>query len=961
MKTKARNLVRSGHSLTRYRIPCDSVGKACVLLGLLCLPLSSSAQGKDERLNIVDPIGVEESVDVDKVQKSAILSVQQAVKGRSAGMYVQEVTGEPGANQYMFLRGTSTPFLTKTSAMGTQPVVYVNGVPFITDRSFVYAIKNNDVNPIGPSNNILAGIDISNIQSIEIIKDPVELAKLGPLAANGAVWITTKNSYTGGRHATIDAQLGVVMPKGKVRMTNGWDELNFRKSFYPNLDWNSFKSKLPYYLQNTDDSYFFGPGNWADDYYSTALQYNVNASLGGGNKTANYLATVGATTNVAGADHTSYSKYNIGFHLNISPFTGAGFNAMIRYAYADRSRNKSIRDRYAEIEYMPEMETPLVPTTDAYQIYKSYSDNSIDDNTSKSLNGALGFQYRRYGIHANVAVKADYESAHRRAFWASTMMGGVNFVSIYSGYDRRFLGEASMGYDWNISDKHSLDVTLRGIIQEDYWHYNYSKGIDGDDDKKPTTSGGNYTQYRYLDEEKLHTLQTSLLLDYKFADYLTVNALFRADAASNVHGNNRWLFTPAFGATLRLNNLFFKDVEFLNSLNLKGSWSRIGKILESDRFAIGSIYTSESLGWTGSPIVGSMNGLATLTRPYSFGWVGFGSQWPYADKLEIGVNASFWNRRARANVSFYSNIDKRMMIPVPVNHEFGYQYTYKQGMDISNRGVEIDLGVTPIRNMNGWTWDIDLNMAFNKNKLEKLPDGLDQIEVNGRLLKVGESVDKFYVLENRGIYTDETQIPLAGRKKLSVNGKEFNVGDPIWTDRDGDNRITDADKVLVGNALPKIYGGVSTTLKYKRFDLSLEFFGAFGQKALNYRAYQTYNFANLDNMTTLDAIKEVNFWQTGIVPTDLPRYNVDSEINPYRLDQDMYLENASYFKLRNVTFGYTLPVKKVNMYLYVTGSNLLTFSGFSGEDPEAIDSDGVYRGYGLAMPKSVTVGFKCRF
>lgn len=962
MKHKERWIDRQSHGLTIQDLShYGTIGTFCLLMGLYSFPMSITAQSRNDRLNIADPIGLEETVDVEQMKKSPTLSVQQAVKGRSSGTYVQELTGEPGTNQYMFIRGTSSPLLTKTSAMGTQPVVYVNGVPFISDRNFVYAIKNNDVNPIGPSNNILAGLDISNIQSIEVIKDPVQLAKLGPLAANGAIWIITKNGYSGGRHFSIDAQLGVVMPKRNVRMTNGWDELNFRKSFYPNLSQADFNKTLPSWLQDTSDPYFFGPGSWADDYYSTALQYNVNATLGGGGKTANYLATVGATTNMAGADDTGYGKYNVGFYLNIAPFTGAAFNAMIRYAYASRDRNTTLRDRYAEIEYMPEMITPIVPTTDLYNIYKEYSGNTIDDNTSKSLNGVLAFQYKRHGIHANLAVKADYESGYRRAFWASTMMGGVNFVSIYSGYDRRFLGEASVGYDWKISDNHDLDVTLKGVMQEDYWHYNYSKGLDGDDDKKPTTSGGNYTQYRYLDEEKLHTLQTSLAFDYKFIDYFTLSAILRADASSNVHKNHKWLFSPAFGATVRLKNIFLKESKWLDALNLKASWSRIGKLLESDRFSVGSIYTSESLGWTGSPIVGSINGLATLTRPYSFGWVGFGSEWPYSDKFEIGLNGKFWNNRVRASVAFYLNKDKNMMCPMPVNHEFGYEYTYRQGMDISNRGVELDFGIRPIQNLSGWTWDIDLNLAYNKNRLDRLPGGVDNMKVNGRMLQIGKAVDQFYVLENKGIYTEVSQIPNVNGKNLSVNGISFNVGDPIWNDKDGDNEITDNDKVLKGNAMPKVFGGLSTTLRYKRFDLQVELFGAFGHKALNYRTYQTYDFANLDQSTGLDAIREIHFWQTGLVPDNLPRYNQESGVNPYRYDQDMYLENASYVKLRNVTLGYRLPLKKIGFYIYVSGNNLLTFTGFSGEDPEAIDSDGIYRGYGLSIPKNVTLGFKCNF
>lgn len=936
MKEKERRIARPGHSLTMQHLShYGPIGRAFLLMGLLSLPVTMTAQNDNARLNIADPVGQEETVDVEKMKKSSTLSVQQAVKGRASGVYVQELTGEPGTNQYMFIRGTSAPLLTKTSAMGTQPVVYVNGVPFIADRSFVYGIKNNDVNTLGPSNNILAGIDLSNIQSIEVIKDPVELAKLGPLAANGAIWITTKTGYSGGQHFNLDAQLSVVAPKKKVTMTNGWDELAFRQSF-PGFN----TSSLPSYLQNTNDAYFFGPCNWADDYYETALQYNVNATLGGGNRTANYLATVGATTNAAGADNTSYSKYNVGFYLNILPFKGAGFNAMIRYATADRQRNSSMRDRYAEIEYMPEIKTPLVPTVGAYELYKEFSNNTIDENDSKSINGALGFHYRWKDFHADVAGKADYESAHRRAFWASTMMSGVNFVSVYTGYDRRFLGEASVGYDWRINDLHQIDFTWKGTVQEDYWHYNYSKGIDGDDDKKPTTSGGNYTQFRYLDEEKLHTYQSAFILDYTFDEMVKLNAVLRNDAASNVHKSNRWLFSPAFGATVMLKKMLLKDMTWINTLDLKGSWSRVGRYLSSDRFALGSIYNSENMGWSNAPIVGSYNGLATITRPYKFGWIGYGSEWPYSDKLEIRLKSSMFDNRLSFGVTYYDNIDKNLMLPIPVNHEFGYEYTYKQGMEISNRGIEFDIQTTPIRNLGDWTWNLDFNMSFNKNRLDKLPDGMKEVVINDRMLQVGKSVDQFYLLENKGISSDNN---------------------PVWADHDNNGVITDNDKVLKGHVLPKVFGGVTSVLKYKDFDLTLDFIGAFGQKALNHRAYQMYDFANLDNAQSLDAIREIQFWQTDNIPMNLPRYNTGSGMNPYRQDQDLYLENASYVKLRNVTLGYNIPLKKLNMYVYVTGSNLLTISDFNGEDPEAIDADGVYRGYGLRLPKTVTLGIKCKF
>lgn len=179
-------------------------------------------------------LGLPDSVDMMGVYRSPYISLQQNLKGQVPGLYIQEPSGEPGTQQAMFLRGTSVPLFSKVDAMSTQPAVYVNGVPIIENRAYSYSIKNNDVNPLGTATNLLAGLHLANIESIEVIKDPYELAKLGPLAANGAIWIVTRDGYRGGPNVTVDASLTASMASnGDVRMTNANDERNFRAGFYP--------------------------------------------------------------------------------------------------------------------------------------------------------------------------------------------------------------------------------------------------------------------------------------------------------------------------------------------------------------------------------------------------------------------------------------------------------------------------------------------------------------------------------------------------------------------------------------------------------------------------------------------------------------------------------------------------------------------------------------------------------
>lgn len=909
------------------------------------------------------PLYVPDSVDVPSLRRSPYLSIQQVVKGNVAGLYVQEPSGEPGTLQSMLLRGTSVPLFTKNAINDAQPAVYINGVPMAQDRSYSSVIQGNDVNPLGTATNLLAGLDINNIVSLEVIKDPVKLALLGPQAANGAIWIVTKEGFYGGKHMTVDASMSFVTPMNSVRMTNAADERNFRSDFYP-MTGSELENYLPSWLADRSDAYFFGRPDWADDYYRSAAQYNLNVSIGSGGQTANYLFTLGTSSNAGIADNTGYNKYNLGFYLNLLPFRGMVVSTMIQAAKVGRTRNTSLRDRYAEIEYLPQLLTPIAPTADAYNTYRSYIDDVEDENNNANINGALQMNYVWHHLRADVGLKFDYHTNVRHLFYPSTLMESVNYVSDYSGYNRRFIGEAGLGYDFDFGRKHLLAIDWRGTLQEDRYHYNYSRGYDGSDDNKPTTNGGDYEILRYLDQETIHLMSSAFSLNYRFSDVFTAHVVLRQDGASSVQADSRWLFTPAAGISLNLKQLLFGKASRLSALNIGASWARIGRLLPSDRYSRGPQYTSENIGW-GAPLVGSYSGLASISRPYRYGWMGYGISWPYSDKLEVRIDGGLWDNRLRWNLALYENREHDLMVQLPVAHEFGYDYQWKQGMDITNRGAELTLSATPVRQLKGWTWDFGFNFAYNHNELAALPQELAEAEVNGRLLRVGSPVDQFYVLQNTGIYTSAEEVPQKDGRPLSINGTALQAGDPKWVDTDGDNRITDADKVMKGNSIPRFTGGFNTTLRYKRFDLGLNFFYALRHEAMNYRAYQQYDFTTLDKSASLDAVREIFFWQDGNLPTDYPRYNALSKVHPYRADQDLYMESLSYLKLRSATLGYTLPLgkgkKASELYLYLTGNNLFTLSGFSGDDPELVDFDGYYRGYGMLFPRSFTLGARYKF
>lgn len=918
-----------------------------------------------------DPFKKNNSMDIQKLKRSQFLSVQQLLKGNIDGVYVQENNGEPGSIQSMLIRGLSSPVFSNKDLSGVQPTVYVNGIPITQDHPYVYDFKQYDINPIGTATNLLAGLDIGAIESLEVIKDPLELAKLGPLAANGAIWIITKDGFYGGKNVSINASAGVSFAPSSVKMTNGGNERAFRQGLYDAHNTPVDQQYFPNYLSDNRNPNYFGNPDWADSYYRSAPMYNVNASIGSGNSLANYVFTLGLSNEDAIVKDVGMTKYNIGFALNLIPMKGLSVSTYINANRLDRKRNNNFRDRLAEVEYVPDLSMPFAPSNGAYDRFRTLNDLTKDENINNTVNGYLALRYIKDRFHASVGLQLDYSTNVRHVFWPSTLMETVSFVSDFSGYNRRLIGNTTAGYAFNFGADHALDVRWDGSIQSDYYHYNYSKGYDGDDDTKTTTKSGGFSKiYGLADRLENRLVSTSVAFDYNYRKIFYAGVLLRYDGTSNIQLDDRWLFTPSFSLGWDLKKHLFGTSSILSKLSLKTSWARIGRVVQSDRFALGPNYVSSEMPWIGQPMISSANGFATITRPYSIGWVGYDMGWPYSDKLSVDLNASFLKNRINVGLSFYENRDKDLITQLPVVQEYGYKYEFANGMEISNRGVDINIAAS-IFNYNTpdrLDWDIALNMNFNKNELKKLPRGLDEIVINDRKLQVGKSVDAFWLYRNNGIYTDNNQVPVQDGKPLSTNGVAFQKGDPIWADSNGDNVIDDNDRVLKGNALPKVMGGLTNQLRYKQFDLGFHFLFALGHSALNIRDHDRYDFMTNDRMNNVQTVREIFFWQEGHnQKNDYTLYNPLSKVNPYRAEQDMFLEKLSYLKLRSVTLGYTLELKKSNkpliesLYFYLTANNLFTVTSFSGEDPELVNFNGYYDGYMMPLPRSLSAGLRFKF
>lgn len=902
-----------------------------------------------------------------------VISVQQMVKGAVSGLYVQETTGEPGSvHQQMYVRGLSRPLLSPKELYLSQPAVYVNGIPLIQDNPYTYNIQTYDVNPIGTATNLLSILDQDNIEKIAIVKDFKDIGWLGPRAANGAVYITTKNAKPGEKLLSVNGYFGYALTPG-VNTLNAASEKNFRLPFYQKYASGNNASSLPGYLSDSSNSDYYGAANWTDLYYNNTPLYNVNASLTGGAGRSNFRAFFGTSQNTSTADATSLKRYTGSFYVSMVPATWLTVSSMISGTILNRNRNRNLTDRFAEMRYMPSIANPLPPNKNIYQQFIDvYEGDLIDNNLTSSVQGYFSLSATLGKVVNTARLSFDYNEGKRDLFYPKVLFSGNNYVSNYFGFNQRFVLEDKLEYKHLFDNGSKLDLTGGLNYQGDLSRYSYFAGYNGPDDvKRIAEVDGNTqaTQYLvhngyivngYLDKVQQRLMSFFAKARYMFAGGLEVGAMIRSDGSSSMQPDQRWLISPGFDAAY---NLVKPRKGVLSGMDVHASWGQIGDLVADQLTGVGPQYLPQ-LSWGGFPIT-SYNGYATYSRPYNSAWIGYDIPWSYVQQLNIGTSVALFNNLLSLNIDVYNKDNRNLTLTIPTTAESGYNYELKPGMWVNNRGVDFTLGAQLIAaGKNGIGWSASLNTTFNKNTLKGLPGGVSSIILNDRKLEVGHAVDEFWLYQNEGIYNTQTEIPSG----MTFKGLPLHAGDPKWADMDGNNVINDDDRVLKGSALPKVFGGLINQLSYKGFDLNFHLQYALGHHIVNQEAANYMDFITRDNANSLDRIKEITYWEARVNTGNYPMYNPWSAVAPYQVSQDLFLEKANYFSLRSATIGYKITGKNQigfgkakgirDLYLYLTGTNLLKLSPYTNRDPELANYYGYDNGLSLPLTKSVILGLK---
>lgn len=922
-----------------------------------------------------------DSLQMHRIRNIPQVTLVQYLKGQLAGLYNQETSAEPGTvQQANFIRGLSVPILSANDQIKSRPLIVVDGIPLIDDHPMVYAIQDYYIQPLGAASSLQSILELDNIASIQLLKDYSTAGIYGPRAAHGVISITTKNARPGNRMLSVNLYSGFAEPTS-VTSINADYEKRFRRPFYDLYATPQQAAAYPAYLSDSSNINYYGPSNWTDLYYKLTPLLAANGSLSGGGERSNFRVFAAHTKQVAAADDTDLKRYQGAFYLNMQPNKWMTISSMLHMTRLHRNRNRSLQERFAEYRYFPDMSTPLAPNKAMYGLFLQEHEKAFDKNINNSMLGKIVIHFElAKNLSFSPRFSIDYNENKRALFWPTTILNGNNYVSDYFGYNERISFDNILRYDYQLADKSKLLAEMGLNYQADAHRYNYASGYKGPNDfiKVNIVEGNsklsNYLRatgfipYYYSDFLEQRLISMYGRLSYTQAGQYRLSAMLRRDGSSLVQPNSRWFNAFNIDADYNLNQHLGMD--WLDHLNVFASYGRMGIVPDSDREAAGPHYNS-ALGWEGNTAVFSYNGFGTINRPYYLGWVGYNIPWSYNNLSNLGLDLSI-GKKYKLRAEYYARHMKDASLTIPTVAESGYRYVLSSGMAVRNSGIDLSLDaqfIVPGQRKLGW--NSSFHIAYNVNKLTALPDGLQEVVIGDRKLQVGKRIDHFWLLKNEGIFKEDIEVPVnpVDYKILTYkDGPAFKAGDPRWLDVNKDYNIDDNDRQLMGNSMPKYIGGLYNQLTYGALAFSFQLYFQLDRWIINKNAAKFYDFANRDEASALDAVRDISFWEKNFDDQRYPLFNPWSAVSPYQAEQDMFLEDASFLKLRNLSIGYDFT-SLVNRgrptfskcYTYISGTNLFSFTKYSGRDPELADFKGYDTGLGLRYPRIFTLGIKLDF
>lgn len=963
--------------------------------------------GTTTRREMTGAVSTVKGEDLEGVPAPNIASLLQ---GRVAGMDVTNISGAPGGGgTAITIRGYNSLDI-ELERRFSNPLWVVDGVPL-----------NSFTSPV-TGTNLLADINPDMIESIEVLKDASSAAIYGSRAANGVIIVTTKKGRPNqkGSVAVNVSQSWSILPELPTIMTGRYERdfrlQTLRKDLLAYLDMENQRYKYPEtweenYLHpggmldglmspvpSTDNGLFFQDSlnpfynnstNFFPMYYERGKVTNANIQAYGGADRIAYSIGLGYYNESGILKGSGFNRVDLNSNLNIMPVNKLNIDLRLNASLANRKQGYgSFSSRFQG--------TPSIGVVpgDPFQLSSLYPgegsavwEHVLDQmksikekNRSIRLrtNFKIGYDIIE-GLNLSTSFAADYSLNRRNGFTPSNLNSTNRSMSVgETGITLMALNENLLSFRRTFAEDHTVSAVAGVSYQYDQAEYNGGSGENspsdkiyyvrpgfpelGDEQLSPTLSRKIALQHYLSDMTEEVLISYFARLEYNYKQKYLFSASFRRDGSSTFGEHNKWGSFPSVAAGWTFTEEpFIRDhVGWMNFGKIRASWGRSGKHFESPYLALGLMANGPSI-----------EGNSSLVPSWSQGAYNQNLTWEETDQYDFGLDLDFLDYRLGVTLDYYYRYTDKLLFPVAMPGEHnGFGSQWQNAAAISNEGIELLIKCDILRKPD-LSWRVSLNGAKVWNRYEKSYNNKD----NSAGI-IGKALNGIYGLRTTGYINSQDEVPIIynniGMSAPLGGNKYYTPGDLKFVDINGDGAIGSSDRVYLGSALPKMSGGIVSELRWKDFDFNFSMTYQLGRHIYNtLPGASIIPYYNGLNHPVLMDIRKVTFWEKPGDNTDYAKLQADALMQFFPNETtviDRYVEKVNWLKLKTATLGYNLPrawmdkCKIQQLRVFISGENLLTFSNYSGIDPEIVDiRTGIDNGRNYPLARKYTIGLTLKF
>lgn len=878
------------------------------------------------------------------INKTPVSSIDQALQGNATGVLVITASGEPGSDVAMRIRGGSS------ISGDTSPLVIIDGIPSSTSA--------------------LSSINPSDVAGIEILKDAAATAIYGSRGANGVVMITTRSGQEGRAKLSVNAEYGLSVPRYRIDMMDGAQYSEYDN--FGRMMWgiNSLRTQRPDTVRTTDYQ-----RNLLRDF---AQRHNYNLNLQGGSKDMRYYIAAGYLNEAGILRNSCNDRLNLSgkFNMNLTSRTHLDFKATVS---RQKTQKISAGDSGATMRLL--MMNPLAKDNQNDLGNGQYIDEETGEIKNINQEAAKSMNSNDWTVRTMAELNANFRwEIDKNKYWTFNSNGAYKYsTNSEYGYVPRSIYFTEANLDKNNTASRAMSQTV-AWTNENYlnfarkfkkihylmwtlgqsWQREESDGFgttatrfDTDYFMWNNLGAASYlgvpsTSYKAVDHLSFFTRSI-----YTYADRYTFSLSLRADGSSRFGEDSRYGYFPAASASWRMSReKWLKNVSWLNELKPRFSFGitgndRIGdykspSMLSSSKLIVNNkVYNGTTISQIGNPNL----------------------QWETTHEYNFGVDVSLFNSAVRFSADTYYKKTYNLLYNYRLPMTTGYSQVSANVGNIDNRGVEFEIHTRNIDTRN-FNWTTDFNIGYNQSKVTDL-GGNDHVVLYYMSNGVNQNISYLELGQPLGVIKGyKTDIYKSWDEVYS--DKAAWVEDPLniqtrpgmlkYVDQNGDGVINDDDKVILGQALPNIMGGLTNTLNYRNFSLTVFFNYALGGKIINtnvtkldtYKAGDSNGYADaLNAWRPANPITGDQGWADGFKPIPTSYSSTASTARLYTQNViDRWIEDGSYLRLKTVSLAYNVPAKDTRslglqgLTVALKATNLWTLSKYRGFDPEMSSSVG---------------------